>query len=83
MYEVIQNILKTSLKDMGRIPSLTENLLNEVDVEINEQEMSVGQNKAHEYRTLRSASQLRCYCLFILKTHASLILMIAFLKITF
>ena len=54
---MIQNILETSLKDMEGIPSLTKNLLDETDVEINEPEMSVGQDKAHECK----AKEICCF----------------------
>lgn len=64
---MIQKIREISLKDVEGIPSLTKNLLNEVDVEIYQPEMSVGQDKAHEckakqiycsqYQALCSASQ--------------------------
>ena len=57
MNEVIQNILKTSLKDVEGILSLTKNLLDEEDVEINEPEMSVGQDKAHECK----AKKICCF----------------------
>lgn len=54
---MIQNILETSLKDMEGILSLTKNLLDEADVEINEPEMSVGQDKAHECK----AKEICCF----------------------
>ena len=49
-------ILEISLKDVEGIPSLTKNLLNEVDVAIYQPEMSVGQDKAHECK----AKQIFC-----------------------
>ena len=55
---MIQNILETSLKDVEGIPSPTRNLPNYSDVEVNEPEMSVGQDKTLECKV----KKIFCSC---------------------